>query len=148
MQPLYQYIYSNCRRQFSVSIETFYSACGQLCSCYHENCGSILDSESLAICPKCHESIEANLTQRNIGVIDSDVPLQTQSYPNNNYLQSTVPSPTIKESDQINRSQKSVHWGKKNTVIASLSGSIAFLLLLGFCHRYSRLNTISAPNVP
>ncbi len=60
MDPLIQCIYPDCNRLAVLSTEKFCSACGRLCRCPREDCGSVLDSKSLPICPYCHREIQMN----------------------------------------------------------------------------------------
>ncbi len=62
MDPLFRCIYPDCNELSVLSIKKFCSACGRLCRCPHDDCGSVLDSESLPICPKCHREIQLNPT--------------------------------------------------------------------------------------
>ena len=72
MDPLIRCIYPDCNKLAVLSTEQFCSACGRLCRCPHEDCQAVLDFKSLGSCPKCHKSIKATLTQRDLEDLGPD----------------------------------------------------------------------------
>ena len=130
MDPFFRSIYPASNKVSDLLIEKFCSACSELSRSPVADCRSVLNNASLAICPKCHKSIEPTLARCNIEEINSSAPLQTQADPNKHDPQPTVLSPTKNWNKQLTRSQKFVRWVKKNPVNARFSGSIAFLGLI------------------